>query len=222
MGYPTELHGAFAISIPPVQDDHTEEEQQKHRSLLAARLAYMKRFTEDCCHVEYLVDKETAESKACREAAGLPLMPRFILDGPAADDNQLSLGSPSYYCQWNIVQSEDGSYALIWDGNEKFYCYFQWLRILILIFFREFKWKLTGEVTWQGEQRNDTGIIRVVNNKMEVIDNRKKRQSRKKAVFSESDLTILNDVKQSLEKSSLANPERESFFTFSRKRKGCE
>lgn len=72
---------------------------------------------------------------------------------------------PGFYCQWR--PNEEGT-ALEWDGGEKFYEYEAWLEYLIEHFFTPWKVKLNGSVKWRGEDWNDTGIINVTDNRIEV------------------------------------------------------
>ena len=68
---------------------------------------------------------------------------------------------PSLWCQWRL--NDDGT-ELKWDGTEKFYNYVEWLRYLIIHFFSKWGILLNGEISWEGEDRNDTGIIIVSDN----------------------------------------------------------
>lgn len=65
---------------------------------------------------------------------------------------------PGLWCQWEV--SEDGT-RLYWSGSEKFYKYVEWLHYLINHFFNKWGNKLTGEITWQGEDATDMGKIQV-------------------------------------------------------------
>lgn len=65
----------------------------------------------------------------------------------------------SLYCQW--VPNEDGS-ALVWDQAEKFYRYLEWLQELIGRFFTPWGVTLDGDMTWQGDDISDRGVIHVI------------------------------------------------------------
>ena len=84
--------------------------------------------------------------------------------------NKDSLKQPSLWLQWELTS--DGMY-LRWDGNEKFYCYIEWLKYLIQHFFEKWGIKLNGEVTWNGEESNDFGKIIVTDNFVEILDGEK-------------------------------------------------
>ena len=56
----------------------------------------------------------------------------------------------------------------MWDGNEKFYSYIEWLEYLIDKVLAPRGYVVNGEVTWGGEDRRDTGKITVVNNKVKA------------------------------------------------------
>lgn len=70
---------------------------------------------------------------------------------------------PSSYLQW--VPTKDGM-GLEWDGGEKFYEYIHWLRWLIKHYFKPRDIVLNGEIRWSGEDVEDVGILKVVDNKV--------------------------------------------------------
>lgn len=70
---------------------------------------------------------------------------------------------PGLWCQWVIEENE-----LVWDGNEKFYNYVEWLHYLINNFFDPLGYELNGDIVWQGEDTDDCGTIHVVNNCVNV------------------------------------------------------
>lgn len=77
-------------------------------------------------------------------------------------------GMPGFWCKWTIqpvAADADGEpqYGLAWDGGEKFYNYVEWLQYLIDNFFEPDGYYLSGSVNWQGEQKDDEGLITVVN-----------------------------------------------------------
>ena len=67
---------------------------------------------------------------------------------------------PGYWCDWRI--NDAGNVA--WDEGEKFYNYIEWLKFLIDNFFEPAGYKLNGEIFWEGEEREDTGVIVVKDN----------------------------------------------------------
>lgn len=80
------------------------------------------------------------------------------------DCNHPTESQPSLYCQWVIERRGE----LIWDGNEKFYDYVEWLRYLIERFFAPNGYVLEGSVEFSGEDPNDHGIITVSDNVIKV------------------------------------------------------
>ena len=76
------------------------------------------------------------------------------------DYNRPPAGQPGLWCQWII--NDNGE--LEWDGGEKFYNYEAWLDYLIDNFFEPLGYVLNGDIEWQGEERDDFGIIHVENN----------------------------------------------------------
>jgi len=79
------------------------------------------------------------------------------------DQNSPASTQPGLWCQW--VLSKDGT-ELKWDGGEKFYEYVAWMEYLIANFFIPWGIKLNGKITWSGEDSEDLGVIKVVNNKV--------------------------------------------------------
>ena len=80
---------------------------------------------------------------------------------------EIDKGQPGLWCKWEI--SEDGT-KLLWNGMEKFYNYTAWLKYLIKQFFNPWGKKLSGEIYWYGEDRDDIGKIVVRNNDVFVFD----------------------------------------------------
>ena len=65
---------------------------------------------------------------------------------------------PQGYCQW--VPTDDGR-GLVWDGNEKFYHYVEWLQWLMANVLHPNGYTLEGTVAYQGELLEDVGDIRI-------------------------------------------------------------
>ena len=85
-----------------------------------------------------------------------------IEDESVISYNDSPLGQPSLWCQWIIT---DDCKQLIWDGNEKFYNYKEWLLYLIESFILPSGYKLNGEVFWYDDYGN-SGLIYINNNKV--------------------------------------------------------
>lgn len=62
---------------------------------------------------------------------------------------------PGLWCQWIINNKGE----LVWDSGEKFYNYVEWLEYLIKNFFEPEGYILNGEVTFEGEDDDDFGVI---------------------------------------------------------------
>lgn len=76
-------------------------------------------------------------------------------------DDILFNGLPGIWCNW--VPSNDGT-AIVYDGQEKFYHYAEWIQYLIEHFLKPWGYTVNGEVSWFGENRSDVGKIVVKNN----------------------------------------------------------
>lgn len=72
---------------------------------------------------------------------------------------------PELWCQWIIDDNDE----LSWDGNEKFYCYVEWLEYLIKHFFEPEGYLLNGTIEFQGESWDDRGKINVKDNDVNVV-----------------------------------------------------
>ena len=73
---------------------------------------------------------------------------------------------PSLYCDLEIVE-ENGESFVQWNGSEKTYgvnVENGWFTWLIDNFFKPCGYVLNGEMTWQGEEDDDTGTIKIENN----------------------------------------------------------
>jgi hypothetical protein len=82
-------------------------------------------------------------------------------DSSVVDYNWPPTGQPGLWCQW--VPTEDGT-GIEWNGSEKFYEYVKWLEYIINHFLKPWGLTLNGEVEWQGEEREDRGMIIVKDN----------------------------------------------------------
>lgn len=70
---------------------------------------------------------------------------------------------PNSYLQWE--PNEEGT-EIVWNGGEKFYDYIHWLRWLAKHYLTPKGLMLNGEVRFQGEELEDTGILRAVDSKI--------------------------------------------------------
>jgi hypothetical protein len=71
---------------------------------------------------------------------------------------------PSKHCQWMVDKSGT---KLIYDGNEKFYGYIEWIGIIKLLA-ELLGYELTGKAFWRGESKNDVGTIKIKNRKVKI------------------------------------------------------
>ena len=75
-------------------------------------------------------------------------------------------GRPCVYCQW--IPTDDGE-GIEWDGNEKFYCWLEWLQYIVDHRLKPWGYILSGEVRWRGEDYEDAGVIYVKDNCIEAV-----------------------------------------------------
>lgn len=154
MGYTTDFTGRFNLDKP----------------LTEAHAAYLKGWA-DSRRMKRDVAKTAKRSDPLRKAVGLPLGVEGeffagetgyagqdrgddVIDGNNAPSTQ-----PGLWCQWE--PSEDRK-SIEWDGSEKFYNYVEWINYVIENFLKPWGYKLSGEVTYQGEDHDDNGRLVIV------------------------------------------------------------
>jgi len=74
--------------------------------------------------------------------------------------------NPGGHMQWTVAK--DGM-RLKWDEEEKFYGYAKWLQCIIDGWFTPRAHSVYGQVTWQGEDFADRGVLRVVNGRVQSL-----------------------------------------------------
>lgn len=77
-------------------------------------------------------------------------------------------GRPCVYCQWK--PTPNGA-AIMWDMEEKFYGWLEWLEYIIQRHLKPWGYILNGAVIWRGENGDDSGIIYVKDNRVEAVQN---------------------------------------------------
>jgi hypothetical protein len=86
------------------------------------------------------------------------------------DPEEIDGDHPGSYFQWVPTESLDG---IVWDGNEKFYNYTEWMQWLVL-------WlgargvNASGELYWSGEEVGDTGVLTVSGASVTASEGRKR------------------------------------------------
>jgi hypothetical protein len=168
MGYTTDFVGEFKFNRPL---------EAVHREYLF-RLSDTRRMKRNAVIAESLPDP-------LRIAVGLPIGVdgEYFVGVPVTkrdhwgglDDKDASVinyndepsTQPGLWLQWE--PNEDGT-TLRWNGAEKFYFYIEWLQYLIDNFFVRWNYTISGRVNWQGEEKQDQGIIIVKDNIIKIID----------------------------------------------------
>lgn len=84
--------------------------------------------------------------------------------------NEPPVTQPGLWCHWLIC--DDDRRTISWDGAEKFYNYVQWLEYLIAKVLAPRGYKLSGDVSWHGEDYLDRGTIMVRDNLVKVINSK--------------------------------------------------
>lgn len=160
MGYTTDFSGQFDLNKP----------------LTVAHKNYLEKFAETR-RMKRNPDLTDLRDDPLRKEANLPIGVEggyFVNETgfhgqdhgeDVIDHNGPPRGQPGLWCQW--VPSHDGK-SIVWDGGEKFYDYVEWLQYIINHFLTPWGYVLNGEVDWVGEDFDDRGKIKVVNNVIKV------------------------------------------------------
>lgn len=175
MGYSTDFMGRFNLS----------------KRLTSAQVAYLTQFS-DTRRIKRKADITALRPDPLREAVGLPVgdeggyfvgalgvagqeiephAGRFAHESSpvgldVVDFNTPPTGQPGLWCNWTTT--EDGT-GIMWNGTEKFYRYEEWLQYLITHFLTPWGIEVSGSVEWQGESRDDRGVIYVKGGKVEKV-----------------------------------------------------
>lgn len=104
---------------------------------------------------------------------------RFTLDKPLEPQHLAMLrglcdldrtdtpeGAPDSYCQWE--PTEDGT-AIRYNGEEKFYYYAEWITWICTTLLGPWGYRANGVVKWAGDDVEDHGEIRCVDNAVTAV-----------------------------------------------------
>jgi hypothetical protein len=92
------------------------------------------------------------------------------------DDSSKAEGKhPNGYLQWVPNVELD---SIVWDGNEKFYDYIEWME-WIICFMETLGIDTNGIIHWGGEDPYDIGVITIEDGKLTVVRANKSMQSGK-------------------------------------------
>lgn len=160
MGYHTDFYGEFNLDKPLTQaqknylNAFASTRRMARKQSIASKLDDPLRIA-----VQLPIGKEGGYFVGGKGHAGQDE------DDSITEYNNPPRGQPSLWCQW--VPSDDGT-TIVWDGGEKFYEYTAWIEYLIEHFLKPWGYVLSGEVEWQGEERDDRGMIVVDNNVVKI------------------------------------------------------
>lgn len=155
MGYTTSFCGRFSID---------KELSPAHFDYLMA-FSKTRRYKRDAA-------KTAERADSLRIAVGLPVGVEgefFVGEtgfagqdkgADALDYNKPPSTQPGLWCLWE--PTEDGK-GIHWNGVEKFYDYIEWLGYISKNFLKPWGYTLSGNVSWFGEDLEDSGVISVVN-----------------------------------------------------------
>lgn len=159
MGYDTKFKGSIKVSP----------------RLLSKHQAYLKRFS-DNRRVQRDPDEARKLPDETRFSVGLdvgvegefytgadPENAGQGFDESVMDANEPPITQPSLWCMW--VPSSNGR-SIKWNGGEKFHDHTTWMQYLIKNFLKPWGYRCDGEITWVGEDPDDTGVLKVRNNEV--------------------------------------------------------
>lgn len=148
MGYTTEFRGKFLVT--PSLDDDT--------------YIFLKKLSQTRRMKRILAPKYGVEGEFFVDSDGFWGQDE---DTSVVDQNKPPSTQPGLWCQW--TPTEDRQY-LEWDGNEKFYNYAKWIEYLISAILKPRGFTVNGSVEWEGEDLNDFGVLRVVDNQVSMLE----------------------------------------------------
>ena len=164
MGYTTEFEGKFALDRP-LSEAQAEYLHKFNATRRMKRRAHIAATMTD--PVREAVCLSLGGDDAPYFTGGLGFMGQdrdaSVVDGGNTEPD----GQPGLWCQW--VPTEDRC-GIEWDGGEKFYRYAEWLQYLMGHFLTLWGFTVSGEVSYQGENDDDRGVLRVVNGKVEKTE----------------------------------------------------
>lgn len=161
MGYCTSFAGEFKLD----------------RQLESHHLDYLRQFSES----RRMKRNEAAAEKevdTLRTAVGLPVGTEgeFVVgsdESSVLDHNQPPGSQPSLWCCWTPDKAGE---AIVWNGSDKPHNFDKWLTYIIETFLLPWGYKLAGEVGWLGEDKLDSGVLRIENNSIETTELMSKRE----------------------------------------------
>jgi hypothetical protein len=158
MGYTADFEGSFALDKP----------LSKCEMRYLAAFSALRRMKRDPIALKTYDDP-------IRTDVGLPLGEEgcyFIGDDVdrngfrgigVVNHNDPPAGQPGLWCNWIPTSNRQ---SIVWNGQEKFCNYVEWLQYIVTHFLERWGYTLNGKVDWQGESRDDHGTIVVVNNQI--------------------------------------------------------
>lgn len=146
MGYTTEFTGSFKLNKKLDQETHT----------------FLRKLSETRRMKRHLPEKYGIEGEFFVDGSGFAGQDR---DPSIIDYNYPPSTQPSLWCNW--TPTDDGT-EIVWNGGEKFYEYIDWIKYIINKILNPRGYKLTGEVEWIGEDRDDLGKIIIKKNVIKI------------------------------------------------------
>lgn len=153
MGYTTYFTGRFKLNKKLDQETHEFLNKFNETRRVKRDRAMLKKLT----GVDYGIDGEFYVDAT--GWAGQDHSKDII------DYNEPPKTQPGLWCHWR--PTEDGLF-IEWDESEKFYEYVQWIEYLIEKVLEPKGYKLSGTVSYEGEDSSDFGKIVIKNNKVKV------------------------------------------------------
>lgn len=147
---------------PKYHKYYTNDFKQKVMTLLCIQKYYMSDIDQNIFFeiIEYMAnDIKTLDFENDRNLDHLYF--DYKDDESIINHNLQPETQPGLWCQW--IPSSDGT-KIEWGEGEKFYNYIEWLQYLISNFLIPWGYRLNGDVSFQGEDEDDNGIIVVTDN----------------------------------------------------------
>jgi hypothetical protein len=140
MGYNTEFYGEFKTNMPVDEETYN----------LLTGLAKTRRMKRTGLPEKYGIDGEYYSEDN---------------EEVIVDHNEPPRTQPGLWLCWEMQEDRQ---TIVWNGQEKFYHYSEWIEYIIEKILKPRGYILNGNVEWRGEDSMDTGNILVVDNTIRV------------------------------------------------------
>jgi hypothetical protein len=165
MGYTTTFSGVLVLDRPlePAHWDFLRRFSQTRRMKREPHLLESE-FDPARVLADLPLDEDGANYVGSPSRLGEDVEHPSVIDAHAPPS-----GQPNLWCHW--TPTEDAT-ALEWDADSSFCDYVEWLDYLLEHFLTPWGYRLSGQITWQGEFDDDRGTLLISHGKVRALSDR--------------------------------------------------